>query len=180
MAMDEEEDLKVTSPFEKVENSLEVQKRESVDIFADSDAKRRLFRVGKSMTWTETGELVESLVEVNDADLLTSEFRDSEENQEGLGAKRSEGSYLATHPGKDSWNPDLPLRGSDMQPILEEQEQRVLDEHDDSFCPDVYPVLAERDFAWNPDNPALLFKSSNHGEDQEPEDDLIEMWQADF
>ena len=124
MALDDEDDLLV--PGDGVD-PMALGKETKMDIFTASEVKKQVFRHAKSLTWTETGEMVD--LEGNNKIFYSRE-------------------RLGTCDSDESSMPNIDIRKSDNSNISEPTDRWNPDRNPESFL--VRPTLGVH---WSPDIP---------------------------
>ena len=103
MALDDEDDLLV--PGYGVDPLTLGKETSQIDIFTDSEVKKKAFRHAKSLTWTETGDMVEGLErnQIYYSRERLGTFDSAESSMPNI--DKSDNSNTSE---PDRWNPDLP------------------------------------------------------------------------
>lgn len=107
-ALDDEEDLKVEG--NGVDPQRLIEENGSMDIFTDSTVKKQAFSRAKSLTWTETGNMIESR-EGHMNDNILNQTKRQRERLSACSADSRESEcevFQIEEVPWESWNPDVP------------------------------------------------------------------------
>lgn len=107
-ALDDEEDLKVEG--NGVDPQGLIEENGSMDIFTDSTVKKQAFSRAKSLTWTETGNMIESR-EGHMNDNILNQTKRQRERLSACSADSRESEwevFQIEDVPSESWNPDVP------------------------------------------------------------------------
>ena len=139
-ALDDEDDLKIAGDGV----DPEALTGDNLDIFSSSEAKKRAFRMAKSMTWDEAGNVLDL---ENNAMEISFGRKKPNASSRGRIFSASSGDVHSAASDLEDWNPDWPRRGNMLPPSEAGNEEMPGGWNPDLGLPSMKPNAV----GWSPD-----------------------------